>query len=259
MRSLSIPLLIALLEVPLLPALSAAASGEQASPGHYSRIPPVHRAIHPLDGPWPDRRSAAKSLEVCPSMDIPSLQADALVDYLRSTSHHCVEQSLLSRDPDYRRAWPVVFGDANMQSVFAEIERLAPSYDGTDDSGMLNLWFFVGSGYELYRWFPGTGVGPFNDATVQAFLDASDASEPATIFWTPVESSTNTSRPGMRLACKRSIWLRSIGRYPNSILTIQGVYPFSIESLPAPMQHSVTTATGCLSSSRRPLKIRHSS
>lgn len=175
MRSLSISLLIALLEVPLLPALSAAASGEQASPVHYSRIPPVHRAIHPLDGPWPDRRSAAKSLEVCPSMDIPSLQADALVDYLRSTSHHCVEQSLLSRDPDYRRAWPVVFSDANMQSVFAEIERLAFSYDGTDDSGMLNLWFFVRSGYGLYRWFPGTGVGPFNDATVQAFLDASDA------------------------------------------------------------------------------------
>ena len=108
-------------------------------------------------------------------MDIPSLQADALVDYLRSTSHHCVEQSLLSRDPDYRRAWPVVFSDANMQSVFAEIERLAFSYDGTDDSGMLNLWFFVRSGYGLYRWFPGTGVGPFNDATVQAFLDASDA------------------------------------------------------------------------------------
>ena len=30
-------------------------------------------------------------------------------------------------------------------------------------------------GIRLYRWFPGTGVGPFNDATVQAFLEASDA------------------------------------------------------------------------------------
>ena len=176
MHRRSITLLAALLEVPLFLATSGAALGEQASPVHSSRIPPAHRDTQPLDGPWPEnRRASAKSLEVCPSMDIPSLQAGALVDYLRSTSHHCVEQSLLSHDPDYRRAHPIVFSDANMQSVFAEIERLAPSYDGTNDSGMLNLWFFVGSGYQLYRWFPGTGVGPFNDVTVQAFVDASDA------------------------------------------------------------------------------------
>ena len=52
MQRLSIPLMAALLEVPLLPALSGVASGEQASAVHFSRIP------------WPDRRSAAKSLRL---------------------------------------------------------------------------------------------------------------------------------------------------------------------------------------------------
>ena len=94
----------------------------------------MHRETPPLDGPWPESRSAAKSLEVCPSTDIPSLQADALLDYLRSTSYDCVSQSLTSNDPEYRKAWPDVFSDANMQSVFAEIERLAPSYGGTANS-----------------------------------------------------------------------------------------------------------------------------
>ena len=176
MRRLSITVLIVSMEVPLLLASPGVAVGEQASLVHYSRFPPVHGEIQPLDGPWPDRRgSAAKSLAVCPSVDIPSLPAAALVDYLRSTGHDCVYQSFTSRDPDYRRARPVVFSDANVQAVFAEIERLTPSYAGNNSSEMRNLWFFVSTGYQLYRWFPDTGVGPFNDATGQAFLDASDA------------------------------------------------------------------------------------
>ena len=175
MRTLSITLLIVSLAVPLLLAFPGVAVGNQASLVHCSRLPPVHGEIQPPDGPWPDRRSAAKSLAVCPSVDIPSLPAAALVDYLRSTSHDCVYQSLTSHDPDYRQARPVVFSDANMQAVFAEIERLTPSYDGDSRSEMRNLWLFASTGYQLYRWFPGTGVGPFNDATAQALLDASDA------------------------------------------------------------------------------------
>ena len=175
MRRLSITLLIVSLAVPLLLAFPDVAVGNQASLVHCSRLPPVHGEIQPLDGPWPDRRSAAKSLAVCPSVDIPSLPAAALVDYLRSTSHDCVYQSLTSHDPDYRQAHPVVFSDANMQAVFAAIERLTPSYEGDSRSEMLNLWFFASTGYELHRWFPGTGVGPFSDATGQAFLDASGA------------------------------------------------------------------------------------
>ena len=175
MRRLSITLLIASLEVPLLLAFPGVAVGEQASLVHCSRLPPVHGEIQPLDGPWPDRRSAAKSLAVCPSVDIPSLPEAALVDYLRSTSHDCVYQSLTSHDPGYRQARPIVFSDANLQAVFAEIERLTPSYDGDSRPEMRNLWFFASTGYELHRWFPGTGVGPFSEATGQAFLDASGA------------------------------------------------------------------------------------
>ena len=73
-----------------------------------------------------------------------------------------------------------------MQSVFAKIEELAAGYDGTNSTGMLQLWFFVQVGYSYHRFFPDeTGVGAFDAATDRAFLAASDAFAASDHFHAP--------------------------------------------------------------------------
>ena len=94
--------------------------------------------------------------DVCESIDVASLDGDALIDYLRTTSESCLKRTLLiSNNSSIREDVPTIFSDRNMQSVFAEIEKSASAYDGTNSTGMAHLWFFVQVGYDYHRFFPG--------------------------------------------------------------------------------------------------------
>ena len=132
----------------------------------------------PLESGWQGSPPAAKVVaEACESVDVAALAGEDLTDYLRTTSEDCLVRTLhTSENPSIRGDLPTIFNDANMQSVFAEIEESAPAYDGTNSTGMLQLWFFVETGYTYHRFFlDETGVGPFNEATDSAYLAASDA------------------------------------------------------------------------------------
>ncbi len=122
-------------------------------------------------------RPAGKMLaDVCPSVDVAALAGDGLIDYLRNTSADCLGRTLhLYDNPSIRADLPTIFSNANMQSVFSEIEESAAAYDGTNSTGMLQLWSFVQGGFSHHRFFPEeTGVGPFDAATDRAYLAASD-------------------------------------------------------------------------------------
>ena len=137
---------------------------------------------------WSSPRSAAKvQADACPSVDVAALTGDALIDYLRTTSESCLKRTLyIVNNPSIKADVPTIFSNQNMQSVFAKIEELAATYDGTNNSGMLHLWFFVQVGYSYHRFFPGeTGVGPFNKATDRAYLAASDAFAASDHFHAP--------------------------------------------------------------------------
>ena len=134
--------------------------------------------IESAEQEWPSSIPAAKVVaDVCASVDVAALEGDALVDSLRTTSENCLGQDLyLSNNPSIRDDLPTIFSDRNMQSVFAAIERLSVTYDGTNGTGMLQLWFFVRIGYNYHRFFPEeSGVGPFDLATDEAYVAASDA------------------------------------------------------------------------------------
>ena len=126
---------------------------------------------------WPSSLPAAKVADVCESIDVASLEGESLIDYLRNTSGSCLNRNLYARnDPALIEELPSLFSDRNMQSVYAEIEELAPVYDGTNSNGMMHLWFFVQVGYNCDNYFRReTGVGPFDDATDRAYIAASDA------------------------------------------------------------------------------------
>ncbi len=136
---------------------------------------------------WPTSRPAAKVADVCESIDVASLEGEALIDYLRTTSESCLRSTLHPSDnPSIRAHLPTIYSDRNMQSVFAEIEELAATYDGTNNTGMLQLWSFVQRGFGHNRFFPGeTGVGPFNAATDRAYLAASNAFAASDHFYAP--------------------------------------------------------------------------
>ena len=126
---------------------------------------------------WDILPPAAKVADVCESIDVASLEGESLIDYLRNTSGSCLNRNLYARnDPALIEELPSLFSDRNMQSVYAEIEELAPVYDGTNSNGMMHLWFFVQVGYNCDNYFRReTGVGPFDDATDRAYIAASDA------------------------------------------------------------------------------------
>ena len=139
---------------------------------------------------WPSLYPAAKTTVqggTCPSVDVATLTGDALVNYLRTTSVGCLAPTLhISTNPSIRADLPTIFSNRNMQSVFAEIKELAATYDGSNSSGMLQLWFFVQVGYNYHRFYPReTGVGPFDAATDRAYLAASDAFAASDHFYAP--------------------------------------------------------------------------
>ncbi len=145
-------------------------------------------STEPLEQEWPASRPAAKvQADDCPSVDVVALEGDALIDYLRTTSEDCLKRTFyISDNPSIRGDVPTIFSDRNMQSVFAEIEESAATYDGTNSTGMLQLWSFVELGYSYHRFFPGeSGVGPFDEATDRAYLAASDAFAASDQFHAP--------------------------------------------------------------------------
>ena len=186
MRNTNVGILMALLAVLSTGLAEARVAGESQS----SLAPFCSRGTTSPDQEWSSFRPAAKAAVqggTCPSVDVAALAGDALINYLRTTSEGCLGSSLyISSNPSIRADVPTIFSNRNMQSVFAEIEESAAAYDGTNSTGMLQLWFFVQVGYSYHRFFPGeTRVGPFDAATDRAYLAASDAFAASDHFYAP--------------------------------------------------------------------------
>ena len=124
--------------------------------------------------PHPAGKAAVQG-EACSSIDVVTLSGDGLIDYLRTISTECYEhfRSLYLFQNAYDRS--IIFTDQNMQSAFKAIERLAPEYDGTNSTGMLQLWTFVRDGYWLHEVNPDQIGGPLNATTHRAHIAASEA------------------------------------------------------------------------------------
>ena len=131
----------------------------------------------------PPRAKAVAQASDCPSVDVAALTGNALTNYLRTTSKGCLERTLrIASNPSIRADLPTIFSNRNMQSVFAEIEELAVGYDGTNRSGMLQLWVFAQVGYTYHRFFSGRKWGedhsmPRPTAPISLRLDAFAASD----------------------------------------------------------------------------------
>ena len=143
-------------------------------------ITPQSWGTEPLEQEWPAPLPAAKATVQtadCPSVDVIALTGDALIDYLRTTSTECYKhfRFLYLFKGDYGYDLSTIFNDQNMQSAFKTIERLAPAYDGTNSTGMLQLWTFVQDGYFLHKVNPDRIGGPLNEATHRAHIAASEA------------------------------------------------------------------------------------
>ncbi len=144
-----------------------------------SLVGPVPASVYlPLEDLQDRPLAASKALaEDCPSVDLAALEGDDLTVFVRTISEPCFERAFfIGENPSLRDDAPTVFGDRNLQSVLAEIEELAATYDGSNGRGMLQLWRFVQISYEYHRFWQGiSGVGPFDEETDRAYLDASDA------------------------------------------------------------------------------------
>ena len=173
----------------LLMALSAGLA-EATVAGESLSVPLRSRDTTSPEQEWSSLRPAAKTVAQasdCPSVDVAPLTGDALTNYLRATSKECLEHNLHPHyNPSIRPYLPTIFSNRNMQSVFAEIEELAATYDGTNSTGMRQLWYFVQRGYDYRRFFPEeTGVEPSDPATDRAYLAASDAFAASNHFYVP--------------------------------------------------------------------------
>ena len=157
--------------------------------------PPLNIESPEQDGP-PSIPAAKVVADVCASVDVADLEGDALIDYLRTTSESCLGRGLyLSDNPSIRNDLPTIFSDSNLQSVFAAIEKLAVTYDGTNGTGLQQLWFFVEIGYSYHRFFPAeSGVGPFGQATDEAYVAASDAFAASDHFNAPNDEAARILR-----------------------------------------------------------------
>ena len=162
--------------------------------GVSQSAPLCSRDTSPPEQEWSSLRPAAKATTQasnCPSVDVAAFTGNALLNYLRTTSKGCLERTLhISNNPAIKADVPTIFSNRNMQSVFAEIERLAATYDGTNSTGMLQLWFFVQVGYDYYRFFPGETGG---DRSMQRLT------APISPRRTPLRPATTFMPPTTRL------------------------------------------------------------
>ena len=149
MRNTNIGILMALL-VALSTGLAEATVAGESLPISLSS-----RGTTSLEQEWSSLRPAAKAVaqaSECLSVDVAALTGDALTNYLRATSEGCLARTLhISSNPSIRADVPTIFSSRNMQSALAKIEELAVGYDGTNRTGMLQLWFFVENGYVYHR------------------------------------------------------------------------------------------------------------
>ena len=189
-----ISLAVMLMAAGILPASATAAtlsSEPRLLPAPLCSRDAIHSASsgEPLEHDWPPSRPAAKAAqrEDCPTVDVAALEGEDLIDYLVTTSENCLKNTLsISTNPSIEADVSTIFSDRNMQSVFAEIEDQAAAYDGTNSTGMLQLWIFVQIGYDYSRFFSGkTAVGPFDGTTYRAYLAASDALAASGHFYDP--------------------------------------------------------------------------
>ena len=178
MRNTDIGILMA-----LLVALSTGlAEARVAGESHPSQSSLCSRATtsqswgtKPPEQAWSSLPSAAKAMVQeanCPSVDVVALTGDALIDHLRTTSTECYNHFRLLYLFEGAYDLSIIFTDQNMQSAFKAIERLAPAYDGTNSTGMLQLWTFVRDGYWLHKGNPDRIGGPLNRVTHRAHIAA---------------------------------------------------------------------------------------
>ena len=99
----------------------------------------------------------------CSTSDLEALEGADLVNYLRTHKVEC-----------YRFDFTGIFTDGKMQPVLSAIEELAPAYDGTNSTGVFQLWHFVWIGFWYEHRHPHL-VGPFEEATNSAYIAASEA------------------------------------------------------------------------------------
>ncbi len=99
----------------------------------------------------------------CSRSEVASLNGDDLVNYLRTHTPECIERL------------PIIYSDQNMQSVLAAIEDLATAYNGTNNTGLYQLWYFVWIGYWFHESYPDEIGGPFGEMTHRAYIAASEA------------------------------------------------------------------------------------
>ena len=115
-------------------------------------------------------RSAAKMYaDHCSSSDLATLGENELVNYLQTHSRNCLADVLWTFDDNM----PAIFTNQNMQAVLKAIEALVPTYDGTNATGLHQLWFFVRIGY--YHAFYEDEIPSFNRETIRAHVSASKA------------------------------------------------------------------------------------
>ena len=183
MRNTDIGILMALL-VALSTGLAEARVAGESHPPQSSlcsrATTPQAWGTEPPEQEWSSLPPAAKVAVQeanCPSVDVVALTGEALIDHLRMTSTECYNhfRFLYLFKGDYGYDLSTIFNDQNMQSAFKTIERLAPAYDGTNSTGMLQLWTFVRDGYFLHKVNPDRIGGPLNAATHRAHIAASEA------------------------------------------------------------------------------------
>ena len=115
-------------------------------------------------------RPAAKMYaDHCSSADLAALSGNDLINYLQTHSRDCLADVLWTFDDNM----PAIFTNQNMQAVLKAIEALAPTYDGTNATGLHQLWFFVRIGY--YHAFYEDEIPSFNKETIRAHVAASKA------------------------------------------------------------------------------------
>ncbi len=106
----------------------------------------------------------------CIASEFGNLNPSDVSDYLIERSQpDCLYNILWTLDDDTVRS----FGDVYLQAVFATIEALAPEYDGTNDQGLYQLWFYAHVSY--YHGFYSDTVSVEAAETVAANVAASQA------------------------------------------------------------------------------------
>ena len=103
-----------------------------------------------------------KATPPCSTSDLEVLEGADLVNYLRTHKVECYTN------------FAGIFTDGKMQPVLSAIEELAPAYDGTNSTGVFQLWHFVWIGFWFEERRPHV-VGPFDEATNSAYIAASEA------------------------------------------------------------------------------------